>query len=331
MTTATDIRVDLHGLGVHIVCPVPEVGAAIARRLAHLPGCADAGAEITIEFSPGAAPHRPPRDARLVYESERGIVLYDQRRDELFALYERGATLRCRPAAGEAEVTVAEPHDDAVWVLSRPMVTLPLMECARRRGLHPLHAACVALEGRGVLIAGPSGAGKSTLALALLETGFDFLSDDLVFLAATDDGLRVLGFPDELGVARETGILLGFGEDVILDPQPGWPKARVDVLDVAAPTIVPDCEPAILAALSPAQPVGSSAELSACNLLVELLPSVLLTDPQDCGAHLASLGVLAESVRGTQIGSHGDARAIASALREQLSDPTQQPKERRAA
>ena len=41
-----------------------------------------------------------------------------------------------------------------------------------------LHASCVAIDGRAVLIGGPSGSGKSDLALRLLDRGFTLVSDD---------------------------------------------------------------------------------------------------------------------------------------------------------
>ena len=41
-----------------------------------------------------------------------------------------------------------------------------------------LHASCVAIDGRAVLIVGPSGSGKSDLALRLLDRGFTLVSDD---------------------------------------------------------------------------------------------------------------------------------------------------------
>ena len=41
-----------------------------------------------------------------------------------------------------------------------------------------MHASCVALEGRAVLITGISGSGKSDLSLRLLDRGFTLVSDD---------------------------------------------------------------------------------------------------------------------------------------------------------
>jgi hypothetical protein len=49
-------------------------------------------------------------------------------------------------------------------------------------GLVPLHAACVGLAGRGVLLTGEAGAGKSTASLVCGEAGFELLSEDAVFV-----------------------------------------------------------------------------------------------------------------------------------------------------
>ncbi len=53
-----------------------------------------------------------------------------------------------------------------------------------RHGTLAAHAACVAKDGRAVLIFGPSGAGKSTLACALWQRGFALLGDDTTFVDA---------------------------------------------------------------------------------------------------------------------------------------------------
>lgn len=55
--------------------------------------------------------------------------------------------------------------------------------------MNRLHASCVAIGGRGVLIEGPSGSGKSDLALRLIDRGARLISDDYTELAVTDDVL----------------------------------------------------------------------------------------------------------------------------------------------
>ena len=46
----------------------------------------------------------------------------------------------------------------------------------------PIHAGCVAIGGRGILILGPSGAGKSDLAIRLIDRGAKLVSDDYTLL-----------------------------------------------------------------------------------------------------------------------------------------------------
>jgi HPr kinase/phosphorylase len=50
-----------------------------------------------------------------------------------------------------------------------------------------MHASCVAVSGRGVLITGPSGFGKSALALHLMALGADLVADDQTEITAEPD------------------------------------------------------------------------------------------------------------------------------------------------
>jgi serine kinase of HPr protein (carbohydrate metabolism regulator) len=52
-----------------------------------------------------------------------------------------------------------------------------------------LHASCVAIDGRAVLIEGPSGSGKSDLALRLIDQGAKLVSDDYTVLIRERDRL----------------------------------------------------------------------------------------------------------------------------------------------
>jgi hypothetical protein len=54
---------------------------------------------------------------------------------------------------------------------------------SRAQGLVPLHAACVGIDGKGIILMGDTGAGKTTVSLQCLLRGFDFLAEDSVFVA----------------------------------------------------------------------------------------------------------------------------------------------------
>ncbi len=57
----------------------------------------------------------------------------------------------------------------------------------------PLHAGCVALNGRGVLLMGDSGAGKSTLSYACARAGWAYISDDSSFLLNGGSKRTIIG------------------------------------------------------------------------------------------------------------------------------------------
>ena len=53
-----------------------------------------------------------------------------------------------------------------------------------------VHASCVAVDGRGVLLLGPPGSGKSDLALRLIDGGAVLVADDRVDIRAAGGRLR---------------------------------------------------------------------------------------------------------------------------------------------
>ncbi|KQN21214.1 hypothetical protein ASE86_14665 [Sphingomonas sp. Leaf33] len=87
------------------------------------------------------------------------------------------------------------------------------------RGLLPLHACAVELDGRAVLIAGAGGAGKSTLAADLLAAGAPLIADDLVVVRV--DPARV-GARDRVLRGRPT-IRLHPATAAVLDTIDAWP------------------------------------------------------------------------------------------------------------
>jgi hypothetical protein len=64
--------------------------------------------------------------------------------------------------------------------------------------LTPIHAACVALNGCGVLLCGDSGAGKTSLAYTCARRGWTYVADDASHLLRPGTELRILGRPHEI-------------------------------------------------------------------------------------------------------------------------------------
>lgn len=72
-----------------------------------------------------------------------------------------------------------------------------------------LHGSAVSVGGCGLLILGPSGAGKSSLAIEMLALGAQLVSDDRVWLRASQNGL-LLQAPDAVAgriEARGLGLI----------------------------------------------------------------------------------------------------------------------------
>lgn len=73
-------------------------------------------------------------------------------------------------------------------------------------GQSPIHATCVAVDGRGILIIGPSSCGKSSLALQLIALGAELVSDDRTILTEVD-GKLIATAPDTIkGLIEARGI-----------------------------------------------------------------------------------------------------------------------------
>ncbi len=111
-------------------------------------------------------------------------------------------------------------------------------------GLTPLHCACVAWKGSGLLLAGESGAGKSTLSLALAQAGFDFLSDDRTLIGEHHGRLLSWGLSREIKLRTESIAQFPF----LRQTRPNDMDTRQDVLRFDASKVrglrrVRCCEP----------------------------------------------------------------------------------------
>lgn len=95
-------------------------------------------------------------------------------------------------------------------------------------GAETVHASCVALQGRAVLILGASGSGKSALALQLMVLGAELVADDRVIVTRDGDAVMASA-PDAIAgriEARFVGLLHA-------TPAPPAPVALIVDLDRA--------------------------------------------------------------------------------------------------
>jgi hypothetical protein len=90
----------------------------------------------------------------------------------------------------------AADHSWFRWFFLEPMVYFLLTQSYTM----PMHAACIAKEGRGILLSGASGAGKSTLAFACARAGWTFVADDATSLLQESADRVVIGKPHQARV-----------------------------------------------------------------------------------------------------------------------------------
>jgi hypothetical protein len=78
------------------------------------------------------------------------------------------------------------------WFYLEAMTYLLLAQ----RDTVPVHAACVAREGLGVLLCGASGMGKTSIAFACAQAGWTYISDDATMLLQGSPKREALGKPN---------------------------------------------------------------------------------------------------------------------------------------
>ena len=144
----------------------------------------------------------PPADIDRDWPAERATrVLEETFGDE----GEPARTIDADPAAGyrlyarhfglarltpDGSRVLCSPPDVEPWNWQRFLVGRILPWAAVLRGLEVFHAGAVTVDGRAIAFVGGTGAGKTSLALRLVARGARFLTDDVLAVEATSDGLR---------------------------------------------------------------------------------------------------------------------------------------------
>lgn len=156
---------------------------------------------------------------------------------------------------------LAHPYHARYELLEFAVFTL----AARVQQLVPLHAACVAHRGRGLLLMGASGAGKTTLALECLLQGFDFVSEDSTFVAsprllATGVANYLHLRPDALGFVRDPAAAAWIRRAPLIRRRSGVAKLELDLRHPRCTLAPRACHTAAIVLLS-RRPAGRGAQL----------------------------------------------------------------------
>lgn len=85
-------------------------------------------------------------------------------------------------------------------------MTISSLKDAADRDSARVHASCVAVAGKGLLIVGASGAGKSSLALQMMTQGAVLVADDRVDLGMARNCIMASPVPEIVGLIEARGI-----------------------------------------------------------------------------------------------------------------------------
>jgi hypothetical protein len=188
-----------------------------------------AGSTFTIEFS---GP-KPARIVNLLYQHlpagdpAASFLTYRLINDDSPAVVQlyRG---KIRLYQGDGEGAVAE---------------LLLRDCCyhlaaqSRTGLI-LHAAALARQGRGLLLPGATGAGKSTLTAWLVGQGFDYLTDELVFVPWQSGVIQAFTRP--INLKKPARLVLG---DLVDFEKQAAAILSSPAVDLVSPTLLRSTSP----------------------------------------------------------------------------------------
>jgi hypothetical protein len=271
---------------------------ALRARLCLLRSAPTPTTDLVFDFQGASATGgqriEPPHAARLVCQAPGIDVLYSDHDNCVYITLADTICACCDARRGYIRASFFKSHGWELWALSHILFNVSLIEMLKHHGLYSIHAAGIASDDRGILLAGPSGAGKSALALALVRAGFGFLGDDTLFLAPGPDGTHAIAFPDEVDVTDNTislfpelSGLLGVS-NALLRPKRSF---RAEAF-YGAP-MLRECRPTVLV-------FRRVAGTDQCRLVpvaraeafLELAPNVLLTDAAASHAHLDALAAL---------------------------------------
>ena len=154
-------------------------------------GCSDAPVELAFRLGKVPAQLETPDYVASFFQTKGRDRYLAGWPDDARVLVENGTEVTVELAPGtnltEARAILMSPVQAVLW---------------HQRGLLPLHASVVRVNGGALALAGPSGVGKSTLAATLALRGHDVTADDICIIDAAN-GIQVLPSTSRLRLWRD--------------------------------------------------------------------------------------------------------------------------------
>lgn len=286
---------------LRLICPSPSRAARVSRileglfSLTPLTGCGPVGGmELLIDDAPEGEV-----SGELVFDAP-GLSAI--RTEQGYRLRSGASFLVLDLRSGRAHGSLSATFIEAPPEDQRGLFLFAFLLLLSARGFYPMHAAGVAWQGCGFLLAGCSGSGKTTLTCALTRSGWQYLSDDSVLLRQGASSLEALAFGRPFHCT--SSLFHHFPELAAVAGRPAHGKHLVDVGPVYPGLSRSTVRPGVVlfpeianAPLSRLIPLNSSATL--LRLVGE--GAGFLHNRDFMTAQLALLGDLARTARGFRL------------------------------
>ncbi len=248
-----------------------------------------------VDITEGASVDPVPLDAVAAGGHDSGLSIY--RLADRTILHGERARAEIESAAQRLDVQlrqdIATDTEELNFVLYF-IITFSLLALLQRQSLYAIHGAAVCKgEENGVLFVGYSDTGKSTMTMALVRRGWEYLSDDSIFVRRLEGGtVEALPFRRDFGLDPDSDKyfpeLVGHDSRQMTDIE----KWRVDVNQLY-PTLARErCIPRVI--LFPEivdVPVSSLQAIGQADALVLLMRqcSFVDTDKEVASAQMKTL------------------------------------------
>lgn len=118
--------------------------------------------------------------------------------DAFWIAASRSSVVSGNASTGGVMGFVSETIANNAGYLRSAFVQSAFLLLAQPRSIVAVHSACLARDGRALMLRGDSGAGKSTLAYAALRRGYSLIAEDVIFLRSRSGQTEGRIAPDDI-------------------------------------------------------------------------------------------------------------------------------------